>query len=114
MDPTTKRVTPPLRERPVLRRHLIQHLGVAYHYSQSDDRIDPFFDSIQTTYDGPVAIAQDLTVINVTPEQIVVREAQTDLLHDTPPGPDEGPPEFDPKNPGVTPDFVADTVLPIE
>jgi len=90
------------------------NLGVACHYSQSDDRIDPFFDSIQTTYGGPVAIAQDLTVINVTPEQIVVREAQTDLLHDTPPGPDEGPPEFDPENPGVTPSFVTDTILPTE
>ena len=63
---------------------------------------------------GPVAIAQDPTVINVTPEQIVVGEAQTDLLHDTPPGPDEGPPEFDPKNPGVTPSFVTDTILPVE
>jgi ribonuclease Z len=90
------------------------NLGVAYHYSQSDDRIDPFFESIQTTYDGPVAIAQDLTVINVTPDQIVLREAQTDLLHDTPPGPEEGPPEFDPKNPGVTPSFVTDTILPVD
>lgn len=91
------------------------NLGVAYHYSQDDETIDPFFEAIRTTYAGPVTIAQDLTVINVTPEQIVVREAQTDLLHDTPPGPEEdGPPEFDPKSPGVTPSFVTDTILPLE
>jgi hypothetical protein len=43
-----------------------------------------------------------------------VREALTDLLHDTPPGPDVGPPEFDLKNPGVTPSFVTDTILHTE
>ena len=43
-----------------------------------------------------------------------MREAQTDLLHDTPTGLDEGPPEFDPKNPGATLNFVTDTVLPVE
>jgi ribonuclease Z len=89
------------------------NLGVAYHYFQDDETIDPFFDNMASTYDGPVALAQDLTVINVTPEQIVVREAETDLLQWTPPGPDEdGPPELDPKSPGVTPNFVTDTILP--
>jgi hypothetical protein len=59
--------------------------------------------------------AQDLTCINVTPEQIVVRQAQTDLLHWTPPGPEEeGPPQLDPKSPGTTEQFVVDTILPPE
>ena len=89
-------------------------LGVAYHYFQGDDTIDPFFDNLAKTYDGPVALAQDLTVINVTPEQIVVREAQTDRLHWTPPGPDAEPGPLDPMSPGVTPAFVTDTILPPE
>lgn len=89
------------------------NLGVAYHYFQDDETIDPFFEKIATTYAGPVALAQDLTVINVSPDQIVVREAETDLLQWTPPGPEEDqPPQLDPKSPGVTPDFVTDTILP--
>lgn len=55
-------------------------LGVGTHYFQDDDLIDPFFDGIATTYDGPVALAQDLMVFNVTPEQIVLRMAKTDQL----------------------------------
>jgi ribonuclease Z len=55
-------------------------LGVGTHYLQDDDLIDPFFDGIATTYDGPVALAQDLMVFNVTPEQIVLRMAKTEQL----------------------------------
>ncbi|MFA9614967.1 MAG: hypothetical protein ACERK9_13595, partial [Deltaproteobacteria bacterium] len=56
-----------------------------------------------------------LTVINLTQAQIVIRQAQTDLLHWTPPPPpSEGPPpELDPKSPGTTPQFVVDTILPV-
>jgi hypothetical protein len=44
-----------------------------------------------------------------------VRQAQTDLLHWTPPGPEEeGPPQLDPKSPGTTEQFVVDTILPPE
>ena len=90
-------------------------LGVAYHYFQDDETIDPFFGNLRKTYAGPVVLAQDLTVINVTQAQIVVRQAQTDLLHWTPPPPpSEGPPpELDPKTPGTTPQFVVDTILPL-
>jgi ribonuclease Z len=87
---------------------------VAYHYFQDDETVDPFFENLRKTYDGPVVLAQDFTVINLTPGQIVVRQAQTDLLHWTPPPPKmEGPPsELDPKDPGVTPRWVEETILP--
>jgi len=55
-------------------------LGVGTHYFQDDDLIDPFFERIATTYDGPVTLAQDLMVINVTPRQIVLRMAKTEQL----------------------------------
>jgi len=55
-------------------------LGVGTHYFQDDDLIDPFFEGIAMTYDGPVALAQDLMVINVTPEQIALRMAKTEQL----------------------------------
>jgi hypothetical protein len=55
-------------------------------------------------------------VINITPEQIVARQAQTDLLHWTPPPPKmEGPPpELDPKSSGKTPEWIEETILPPE
>lgn len=89
-------------------------LGVAYHYFQDDETVDPFFENVNITYDGRVVLAQDLTVINLTPQQVVTRQAQTDLLHWTPPPPKIAgpPPELDPKDPGVTPEWVEQTILP--
>jgi hypothetical protein len=57
-----------------------------------------------------------LTCINVTPDQIVVREAQRCLLRWTPEGPEaEGPLEFDEPAPGRTEKFLADTIIaPLE
>jgi len=52
-----------------------------------DALIDTAFKRWRTTYDGPVLLAHDLTVINVTPEQIVIRQAITDLLASPPDAP---------------------------
>jgi hypothetical protein len=38
-----------------------------------------------------MVLAQDFTVINITPGQIVTRQAQTNLLHWTPPPPPDAP-----------------------
>ena len=43
------------------------------------------------TSDIPMVLAQDFTVINITPEQIVTRQAETNLLHWTPPMPPDAP-----------------------
>ena len=74
-------------------------LGVGTHFFTNDYTIDPAFEGIASTYNGPVVIAQDLMVINVTPEQIVTRMAKTDLLSWAAPAPKvEGqkPPKLDP------------------
>lgn len=55
-------------------------LGVGFHFSLGDELIDPAFKDWISTYDGPLLLAQDLTTINVTAEQIVSRQARTDLL----------------------------------
>lgn len=60
-------------------------LGVGMHYSIGDDLIDPLFERWQTTYGGPVLLMQDLTTINVTREQIVIRQTRADLLAWPPP-----------------------------
>jgi ribonuclease Z len=51
-------------------------LAVGFHAMVAPGIVQPILDGIRTGYDGPVLIAQDFTVINVTPEQIVTRMAE--------------------------------------
>jgi ribonuclease Z len=55
-------------------------IGVGSHYVLGDVLIDSFFEGVSKTYNGPVMLAHDLSVINVTPEQIVIRQAKTSML----------------------------------
>jgi ribonuclease Z len=50
-------------------------LGVGYHSMIAPGTPQPILDGVRTGYDGPVVIAQDFTIINVTPQQIVTRMA---------------------------------------
>ena len=89
-------------------------LGVGTHYFQDDDLIDPFFEAIATTYGGPVALAQDLMVFNVTPEQIVLRMAKTEQLWWASADPEaEGGETLERgyTSPAGTPDWVAATKI---
>ncbi|NOR43597.1 MAG: MBL fold metallo-hydrolase [Gammaproteobacteria bacterium] len=49
-------------------------LAVAYHYWNHRDIEFEIFEGVRKTYDGPLAMADDLTVINLTKEHIEVRE----------------------------------------
>lgn len=53
-------------------------LAVGYHSTITPTTVIEINDGVRETYDGPLAIAQDLMVINVTKDQIVVREASVD------------------------------------
>jgi ribonuclease Z len=88
------------------------NLGVATHYFLDDDLIDVFFESIQTSYGGPVVLSQDLMVINVTPEQIVTRMAVTDMLYWAPPPPEGGAePVLAPPSEAKVPDWLLETKI---
>jgi ribonuclease Z len=89
-------------------------LGVGTHYLQDDDLIDAFFEGVASTYDGPVALAQDLTVFNVTPEQIVMRMAKTEQLWWAPSDPDAKGAETMEEgytSPAKTPDWIVATKI---
>ncbi len=62
-------------------------LGVGSHYTLGDALVDNFFKNVGITYDGPVLLAHDLSVINVSPEQIVIRQAKTSMLATVPDAP---------------------------
>jgi hypothetical protein len=48
-------------------------LAVSFHGMVAPGTPQPLFDRMRTGYQGPFLMAQDFTVINVTPEQIVTR-----------------------------------------
>jgi len=53
-------------------------LAVGYHSVQSPENNAAIMDGVRKTYDGPLALARDLMVINVTKDIIVVRMAVVD------------------------------------
>jgi len=53
-------------------------LAVGYHSVQSPENNAAITDGVRKTYDGPLALARDLMVINVTKDDIAVRMATVD------------------------------------
>ena len=53
-------------------------LAVGYHSVQSPENNAAIMDGVRKVYDGPLALARDLMVINVTRDKIVVRMAIVD------------------------------------
>jgi len=49
--------------------------AIGYHFWTWHDVFDKTLEAVRETYDGPLTLATDLTVWNVTDEQVVVREA---------------------------------------
>ncbi len=49
--------------------------AIGYHFWTWHDILGPTRDAVRETYDGPLTLADDFTVWNVTEEQIVVRKA---------------------------------------
>ena len=50
-------------------------MAVAYHFFNDTDTWQDMYDEIRSTYDGPLTLAKDLMVWNVTAERIVERMA---------------------------------------
>ncbi|MFT5731327.1 MAG: ribonuclease Z [Desulforhopalus sp.] len=88
-------------------------LGVGSHYTLGDAMIDEAFKNMAKTYDGPVMLAHDLSTINVTPEQIVVRQAKTSLLASVPDAPKLEGVDMTPGEPSEsnTADWLKKTVI---
>ena len=52
--------------------------AIGYHFWTFHDVFDKTLEAVRETYDGPLTLATDLMVWNVTDEQVVVREAIVD------------------------------------
>lgn len=64
-------------------------MAAMWHCHVLDGYIDRVFDSVQSTYDGPVTLCQDLTVFNVTADAVVARQAEVSLVQQATLGPSE-------------------------
>jgi ribonuclease Z len=51
-------------------------MSAMWHCNVVDGYIEEVFDSLRTTYSGPATLCQDLTVFNVTPGAVQVRQAK--------------------------------------
>jgi len=82
-------------------------LAIGYHSVQSPDNNAAIMDGVRKTYDGPLALARDLMVVNITKDVIKVRMATVDE-YVLPPNVSEGyvkAPRTSPKEPSK---FVTD------
>jgi ribonuclease Z len=88
-------------------------VGVGSHYTLGDALIDNFFAAIGKVYEGPVLLAHDLTVFNVTPEQIVIRQAKTSMLASVPDAPKLEGVDMNPGKPSdsKTPAWLVETKI---
>ena len=53
-------------------------MAMGYHAMVAPGTPQPILDGVRTGYDGPFTVAQDYTVVNITPGQLVVRMAEVD------------------------------------
>jgi ribonuclease Z len=53
-------------------------MAVAYHFFKDFDTTAEIDDRVRTTYDGPLSLAEDFMVWNITKDQITTRMAEVD------------------------------------
>lgn len=88
-------------------------IGVGSHYTLGDALIDSAFESLRTTYDGPAMLAHDLSVFNITTDQIVIRQAKTSLLAEVPDAPELEGVDMNPgeRSESQRPDWLTETKI---
>ena len=93
-------------------------LAMSFHGTIAPGTPQPILDGIRNGYDGPVVVAQDFTVVNITPEQIVTRMVDVDplayIVSDQEYIARMGGSNQDPsQNPGVLPQWLEDSIIPV-
>ncbi|HEU05173.1 MAG TPA: MBL fold metallo-hydrolase [Nitrosopumilus sp.] len=89
-------------------------MGVMYHTWVTEETIPLLFDELRIPYLGPVTLAQDFTVFNITPDSIVVRQA----LVDDAPWPivpkSSAESELDTENASELPEWILEYTIDVE
>jgi ribonuclease Z len=93
-------------------------LAMSFHAMIAPGTPQPIYDGIKSGYDGPVVVAQDFTVVNITPEQIVTRMVEyipwPFIVADQEYIARMGGANQDPsQNPGTLTDWLEESVIPV-
>ncbi len=93
-------------------------LAMSFHAMIAPGTPQPIYDGIKAGYDGPVVVAQDFTVVNITPEQIVTRMVEyvpwPFIVADHDYIARMGGSNQDPsQNPGTLTDWLEESVIPV-
>jgi ribonuclease Z len=85
-------------------------MSVMWHLAVDHDTVGPAYREMRIQHDGPVTIAQDLTVFNITRDVVVVRQAEVTPFAWPVIGrsKESGPPMSKPNNP---PEWWADALF---
>ncbi len=87
-------------------------MAVMYHVWLTQETIPLLLDDLRIPYLGPVTLAQDFTVFNLTPDSIVVRQA---LVDDAPwPIVPEGDAHAEKEEPPILPQWLEDAAIDVE
>ena len=87
-------------------------MAVMYHTWVTEKTITPLFDDLRIPYLGPVTLAQDFTVFNITPDSIVVRQA---LVDDAPwPIVPQESADAEKEEPPILPQWLEDAAIDVD
>lgn len=87
-------------------------LAIAYHFFNDPDTAPPILEGIRSTYDGPLSLAEDYMVWNVTKDDIRVRMASINEDMWPPPAP-QAPPPVDRSITKYTSDWIVEKNLDV-
>ena len=87
-------------------------MAIAYHFFNDPDTAPPILEGIRSTYDGPLSLAEDYMVWNVTKDAIRVRMAAINEDVWPPPAP-QAPPPVDRSITKYTSEWIAEKNLDV-
>ena len=94
------------------------HVAMGFHAMVAPGTPQPILEGVRTGYDGPFTLAQDFTVVNVTPEQIVTRMAEVIpwayIVTDNEYTARMGGVQTDPTVMTGLPEWLEETVIPVD
>lgn len=93
-------------------------MAVGFHAMVAPGTPQPILDGVRTGYAGPFTLAQDYTVFNVTPDQVVTRQAKVHLwdfiVTDAEYAARMGGVQTDPSVMTGLPDWLTETIIPVD
>ena len=89
---------------------------MGFHAMVAPGTPQPILDGVRSGYDGPFTLAQDYTVVNITPDQIVTRMVEVvpwDYIVTDPNTPPGWAASNRPLDDAGLPEWLDDTVIPV-